>query len=199
MSDMPIASAGNIPFRPRIQAHDWPGRASCAYRSLAWIPRMPGTPWLSVYVEDKGRLNYIDQKLLTRFGLSFDQVERLAVAAMVAKPAKWEVENAPGVLTCINDDFACERILDREFMRAGAARLRSSRGLAVAVPERGRLVATSFDDGIEFLAVAASLHARAENPPVSPWVFLVQDGLVTGRFYDENGEQGLDVVQPPTR
>jgi hypothetical protein len=188
----------DVPFRPRIQSHDWPGRAQCVHRSVCWLPRLAGTPWVSLYFEMSGRLQYIGDPALGKLGMTAQQLETAAVAAMTRTPARWEpLEGAPlRAIQIINEEYACERILDRELLRAGARALNSA-GLAVAIPQRGQLVAVPLKSGFALMPIAAALHATAQNPAISPWVFAVQDGQVTGRFFDENGEKGMDTVVPP--
>jgi len=81
------------------------------------------------------------------------------------------------------DEMATERLLDSHFL-ARAHALLDHAVLAVAAPVRGVLMAVPAIAGpralAAFLILARRIHARATTEPLSPSVFTVQDGKLTG-------------------
>jgi hypothetical protein len=64
---------------------------------------------------------------------------------------------------------------------------------------RGMLLAAGFDDFEMLMEMGQYYYEKAENPRICPWVFAIQQGSIAGRFFEENGEVGLDAVVPPKR
>jgi hypothetical protein len=80
--------------------------------------------------------------------------------------------------------FACEKILDVVFMKAMAMKL-DAKLLAIGIPEKGRMFVMDAisppDKMAGFMAIVRGVHAKNEgNRAISPTVFLVSDGLLTG-------------------
>ena len=192
-------------FFPMIQPHDWPGKSATLHRSLCFMPRLVGTPWLSFYFELDGKRNYVDSGVLARLGLGAEQLEAVAIRNVVRTSAVWEplrlgaaVVDQRVVLRCIDQPHACERILEPEFLEQGRGML-SAKALCATLPQRGMLLVAPFDDFEILMRLGKHFHDNAENPRISPWVFAIKDGAICGRFFEENGEVGLDAVVPPKR
>jgi hypothetical protein len=190
----------SLPIFPIIEPYDWPGANKTTCRSLCWLPRIPGTPWLAFYFELDGRMNFLDQSALARLHITPSQLEALAIANVAAsEPATWHAHVLPSpsgtvtVLRCVDVAHASERILVASFLAQACAMLQAD-ALCAAVPQRGELIAARFDDHETLMTLARTAHAQAENPPLSPWVFAIQNGAITGRFFDENGTIGLDAA-----
>lgn len=187
---------------PIVQPNDWPGRAKTANRSLCFLPRIPGTPWLALHYQVGESLAYVGPERLQVLGQSFVQVERGAIANMAATPGSWRPFELPALhgkmpaLGCIDDARACERILEQPFMAHAQAMFGGS-GLAAAIPQRGMLLVTDSKHFESLMKVAAVHYAAATNPPITPWVFAVHGGVIAGRWFDEGGQLGLDAVTLP--
>lgn len=82
------------------------------------------------------------------------------------------------------DPWAAERICDPDAMRQLASALDAGPSLLVAVPVRGFLAAISSSsepDAVQRFAMAAVARCRGGPNPLSPLVFVVTRGLVSGR------------------
>jgi hypothetical protein len=191
-------------IQPVIQPHDWTRRQHTINRSLCYMPALTGTPWLAFYFEYQGRMEYIAAHGLGRLGLSADGLERRVMRNLSRTPASWRPHTLAAdagqeipVLLCVDEPHSCERILEQPFL-AHAQTMYRSRGLAAAIPQQGMLIVTAFGLYEQLIPIARKLYDTAQNPRISPWVFSIQNGVITGRFFEENGQIGLDaVVMPP--
>ena len=100
------------------------------------------------------------------------------------------------VMACEEDPFACARVMDQEFMLQAHDALQSRR-LVVCVPVQGVLYATrenmTDDDLISFEELIYKLHTDAQFHPVSPILFSMEDGAITGAL------AGLSEADKPVR
>lgn len=100
------------------------------------------------------------------------------------------------VMACEEDPFACVRLIDQEFMLQAHNALQSRR-LVVCVPVQGVLYATrenmTDDDLISFEELIYKLHTDAQFHPVSPILFSMEDGAITGAL------AGLSEADKPVR
>lgn len=162
------------------------------------MPQVAGTPWLSMYFETGGRLNYVNQQVLTSIGVPAQKLEQAAIFNVARTPASWAPQNVGGrtVLTCVDQPHACERILVPEFLEQARLALRAQ-ALCASIPQRGMLLVAALGDFEMLMQLGRHYFDNAANPRVSPWVFAIQGGAITGRFFEENGQVGLDAVVFP--
>jgi hypothetical protein len=185
---------------PVVQPHEWPERPATVHRSLCWLPRIAGTPWLGFQISLGSTKRIVMRTDLDSLGITAEALEKAAIRNLSRSRSSWVSRQLPGpggkpvdVLFCQDSPHACERILERPFLLHGKAMLRAE-SLAATVPHRGLLVVSRFDDFRLLMSLGKHLFESAESPPVSPWVFAIQGGEITGRFFDENGQIGLDAV-----
>ena len=122
-------------------------------------------------------------------GRSPGELESEAIRNLRERPASWQdLELDLGgfrrlKMLVATDDFTAERILDPAFLLEAQGALNAS-GLLVAVPRRGFLAVTALDTNVErvhtFGAVAATQFQGGESAPVTPALFTVRNGQITG-------------------
>ncbi len=196
---LPLPGAEELgPIFPIIQRHDWPGRGPTIHRSVCWLPRIPGTPWVSIGWETGGMTAYVGQESLAKVGQTAEQVEQHAVANLGRAPGSWEKVMAPSarpdecVLAC-KDSRSAERILEQDFMRH-AQRMFGCDMLAVTMAARNGLVVGPAAMAETLMMMAEHVFGQSGEAAITPWCFAVADGMVRGRFFLENGQLGLDAA-----
>lgn len=100
------------------------------------------------------------------------------------------------VMACEEDPFACARVMDQSFMLQAHNALQSRR-LVVCMPVQGVLYATresmTDDDLISFEELIYKVHTDAQFHPVSPILFSMEDGVISGAL------AGLSEADKPVR
>jgi hypothetical protein len=107
-----------------------------------------------------------------------------ALANLAEEPVEreWLEAGGLGLVAVTGSFYAAEKLLDRAFLRAIHAELRSDL-LAAAAPVRGLLLVTTAHDtsGLaRFGTIARLRHDDAGGRAISPAVLLVEDGVVVG-------------------
>jgi len=79
----------------------------------------------------------------------------------------------------MGSEYACEKILDKSFMKDLAVRVGSA-SLMVGIPFKGTLIATDAngDQRLRFPVVVKKCFEDPQNDPISDKVFLVRDGEI---------------------
>jgi hypothetical protein len=158
---------------PIVRAASWSGWTSGAGRDL------PGGE-LRAGVVGAGGILHPDE-------LAAEALENLR-----KRPAEWLVTERRGGIVTLGgkplrvehvDEMATERLLDSHFLLRAHA-LIDQAVLAVAAPVRGVLLATAAiappRELAAFLTLAKRIHQRGTMEPLTPSVFTVQDGRLTG-------------------
>jgi hypothetical protein len=83
------------------------------------------------------------------------------------------------VLFCVGEPHACERILEKPFLLHAQSML-GTNALAASVPQRGMLLLTRLTDLTVLMALSRHYFDNAESSPLSPWGFLIQNGVISG-------------------
>jgi hypothetical protein len=102
----------------------------------------------------------------------------------------WELADFPlasgtaRIAVCADEPLAAERILDVEFLRKAGEALGDHRALTVAAPRRGVLLALPLqgplEAGARFATAVVAAWRSGETEPLSPAIFVVTDGRITG-------------------
>lgn len=181
---------------PVLQTYTWQGKSRSLTRSLCYLPKLEGTPWLS-FGFDAGEIKaYASEGSLEAWGVSAEELEAIAVQNMRGVSASWtgqELTLPDGsvvkTLLCQSDGLLGERILDKAFMQEAHEYLAEDI-LTAIVPSRGLLVVTPFAGGGS--AYFSTMLAVMEGITISDWVFMIQEGAITGRVVMENGQLVVD-------
>ncbi len=181
---------------PVLQAHAWQGKSQSLTRSLCYLPKLEGTPWLSFGFDAGDIKAYASEGSLRAWGVSAEELEAIAIQNMRGVSASWagqELTLPDGsvvkTLLCQSDGLLGERILDKAFMQEAHDFLAED-FLTAIVPSRGLLIVTPFAGGGS--AYFSTMLNVMKGITVSDWVFTVQDGTVTGRVVMENGQLVVD-------
>jgi hypothetical protein len=176
---------------PRLRHTRWIGWTEVAGRDLLERP-LAGLPRVGLGEDLPDRFQFATAETLTARGWS--ELEPIALANLRRRPAAWTVTHTRGGLFGLGkkparleliDEHACERLLDEEFLTK-AHRLIDQEILAVAAPARGLLFAAPgiarSDEMAAFLALAERTFTKvpAHLEPISPAVFTVQEGRISG-------------------
>ena len=176
---------------PVLHAPDWPDHGTVLSRLLFTGVEAGGrvsaqVPWVS-FVRFRGNTaEPLEARDLTS---SLETIEAEALAVLRTWTRAWrssefEVSGRKiPMLTCVYPGQAAEKILDRDFMLE-AARTLGVTSLCVAIPKTESIMAIALDHPVEALArfagVAARAHAGAEFSALTPALFTVTDGRISG-------------------
>jgi hypothetical protein len=194
---------------PVLKAHDWHGAAQVVCRSLSADLESPYVPLVAFGYDRPNTIAFLNREDLAE--RSIEEVEREALVNLRARPVTVQPmeiplrEGAPDastlhVLTCVDDYFVAERILDAELLQKLQTEL-NAQMIVVGIPRRGVLVAA---DGVQppdvlgpFLAMVSAQYFTGETQPISPLVFGVVDGRIVGMVKggEEAGKQIAAEVQ----
>ena len=185
--------ATNDPPLPCLKEFKWPGHTDTVCHPLWPNEASPYMPWVAFGFDHPHSFEFISAKRLIELNTTEEKVKSDALAALCARPAKWEPVdvNVPDtgktlrILTYLGDFFSAERVLDVAFMQE-AQRILKAPGLFVGVPRRGVLMATAGNQDqdliLGFASTVVGQFSRGESALISPMVFAVKDGRVVGIF-----------------
>jgi hypothetical protein len=175
---------GDGPAMYSLRPHDWAGREHGLVLPLGLGPEVAEHMPLVAMVRDMPNT----VKTISKETPAED-VERLRAEAeenlrdLEVRIAELEAPNGP-VLVVHGGYYASEKLLDRAFLRGIHERLAAGLLLA-AVPRKGQLWLTSGVSTLEhigaFMMIVQKEHGEAvPNERISPIVFVVTDGALTG-------------------
>ena len=182
---------------PKIQPYEWAGQEGSIHRSLCFLPRKEGTPWVSFYRRVGNWFIY--KRNGSETNETHLEIEQKAIANLSEEPIGWRSLNSDASgnsgIICALEPFAAERILDRESLLEARSILETDI-IVAAIPYPDSLfLSGDLKKLLEFIAVAVK---NEEENLITPWVFTIQDGLVTGICsYGDNGEIIIDHVFIP--
>jgi uncharacterized protein YtpQ (UPF0354 family) len=175
------------PLLPCLKEPAWAGRDSVVARPL-WRESSPYVPWVALGYDRSQTFEFLNKDQLPQ-GRSPGELESEAIHNLRQREASWQdLELDLGgfrrlKMLVATDDFTAERILDPAFLLEAQGALDAS-GLLVAVPRRGFLAVTALDTNVErvhtFGAVAATQFQGGESAPITPALFTVRNGQITG-------------------
>jgi uncharacterized protein YtpQ (UPF0354 family) len=175
------------PLLPWLKEPAWTGRDGVVARPL-WRESSPYVPWVALGYDHSSSFKFLSKDQLPE-GRTPGELESDAIRNLRERPASWQdLELDLGgfrrlKMLVATDDFTAERILDPAFLLEAQGALNAA-GLLVAVPRRGFLAVTALDTNVErvhtFGAVAATQFQGGESAPVTPALFTVRNGQITG-------------------
>jgi len=151
----------------------------------------PDLPLVVLTQQLEPMLVYIGPERCEHLGHSLDELERRASDNLARIPSEWRTlqhatpSGAWLALEVHEGPLAAERILDREaLVQLGQDRV-GSQTLAIAIPHRGLLLATSAPMAMEadLPRMVRALYAQARQAgsiALSPRVFLAEHGELVG-------------------
>ncbi len=177
---------------PKLRHHRWRGWTEIANKPLIAMP-VASLPRYGVGEDRNDSFEFIGNAQIAMGPRTFDEWEAIAVRNVGRRSMEWRVKGKtkgflgigarPHVLELI-EEFACERILDVQLMQRAHELLRAPI-LAVSIPVRGIMWARPAPaTGCEMELLAQSRDAFVQAPnslePITPLVFAIQQGRVTG-------------------
>ncbi|MCA9534200.1 MAG: hypothetical protein KC593_10995 [Myxococcales bacterium] len=175
---------------PVLQELDWSGQSLAVVRPLATF-EAERMPWVSYAYTGHQRRYTVTPTALEEEGRSQEALEWEALAQLRRRPLSWEVkarraDGWPHALTLV-DEFASSAVLSPERLREAHERLTSDRAW-LAIPTQGVLVLRARDadeeqalrDARELEAWARDAFSRALDTRVTPTLFAVEQGVLTG-------------------
>lgn len=192
------------PVLPCLKDPNWNGSQDSVCRRLDLDVESTNLPWIAFGYDLATSFEFLSRSGLEHLKKTPEQIEREALRNLRLRNASWETVAARmgffkklTILSCTNDYFASERILDVGFMREVQNRIKAG-GLAVGIPRRGVLMVTNADQPPKHLwAFAAGVSAqyhRGESAPITPAVFAMVDGKLVG-ILEGGSEAGREVVE----
>lgn len=177
---------------PVIQPFDWGGKDSSLKRSLCYLPRLGGTPWLS-FAFDAGPLRaYASEESLETWGVSAGELEAIAVQNLCDVPAQWQViELAPKdakpmkALLCQSEGMIAERVLDGRLLQQTHDFLQDKMPVAI-IPSRSTLIVMPLTGDLPF-RVAQQFYDNSHDA-LTDWVFCITKAGIAGRVRVKNGQ-----------
>lgn len=175
---------------PVLQELDWSGQSLAVVRPLVDFDAAH-TPWVSFAYTGAQRRFTVTPTALEEEGRSREALEWEALAQLRRRSLAWEVrarreDGWPEALVTV-DEYASSAVLAREHLRDAHERLATDRAW-LAIPTQGVLVlrARGQDeeratrDARELEAWARDAFSRSLDTRVTPTVFSVSDGVLTG-------------------
>jgi hypothetical protein len=176
---------------PALKPYNWKGRDTVMCRPLLSEEDAELMPLVAFGYDRPHTFEFLSVKQVPG-GSSSENIALLEAAALrnlQARPAEWKLETfdlggeSLSMTICGDDFLAAERVLDDSFM-SEAHRLLSAEMLVVGIPRRGMILSTDFKQQREtvarFAAVVSAQYHRGDSAPISPLIFVVQDGRVVG-------------------
>jgi hypothetical protein len=197
-----------LPLLPALKATDWVGCSHALCRPLAPELDTPYMPWVAFGYDHPHTFEFVTSESMPG-GSDPDQLQLLEYAAvrnLRDREAVWQSQKVTAagrklsLLVCCDDFLAAERVLDQEFMAEAQSRLKTKL-LAVAVPQRGLLLAFDSHQSREkvglFATIAAAQFFQTGNAPISPVTFLMNNGKIVGiiKGPEEHGQAVADTSQ----
>lgn len=183
MSEAPTTPGG--PVLPILRPADWEGAEhAVAHHLIALVD----APWVALGWSIHPLLAFVGSERLRVLGKTAEEVEREALANLEDLAQDWTVvdlgRERPLPLALSQYPTAAEQILNRGLMRRMQAALAPSGMLAVAVPYRGVLLATSTEHALDgsLHTLARNLFAEPRGEPITEMVFTVRDGEILGQM-----------------
>jgi uncharacterized protein YtpQ (UPF0354 family) len=147
-------------------------------------------PWVALGHDRPDAFVFLQEDELREHGRSAADLEAEALANLRTREASWQMAEVGlkggarlRMVTCTDDFFAAERILEPEAVLDAQRRLGASRLLA-AVPRRGLLALVDAEAGADaiawFVVMAAEEHFGGQSAPISPMVFRMSGGRIVG-------------------
>jgi uncharacterized protein YtpQ (UPF0354 family) len=176
---------------PYIQPHDWPGKDSSLKRSLCYLPRLEGTPWLSFgFDAGMGVRGYASEGSINKWGVSTGELENVAIQNLRDIPAEWQIielalKDAKPVkaLLCQSEGPIAERILDHHLLQQAHDFLDDNMPVAI-IPSRSTLIIMPLTGDLPF-RVAQQFFENSHDA-LTAWVFFINQANVSGRVTIEN-------------
>jgi hypothetical protein len=184
---------------PAIQPFTWPGKEKSLTRSLCYMPRLEGTPWLSFgFDAGLGIRAYASDASLETWGVKGQELERIAIQNMCDTPAEWQaielaLKDAKPVkaLLCQSQGLIAERILDSNFLQIAHDFLQDDMPVAI-IPSRSTLVVMPLSGDLPF-RVATQFYSGSDDA-LTDWVFCITQSSIAGRVTMENGQIVVDAA-----
>jgi hypothetical protein len=182
---------------PVIQPFDWPGKDSSLKRSLCYLPKLAGTPWLSFGFEaGLGLRAFASEESIGKWSVSAGELETIAIQNLGDIPAEWQnielaSKNAKPIkaLLCQSEGPIAERILDRQFLQQAHDFLEDTLPVAI-IPSRSTLIVMPLAGDLPF-RVAQQFFDNSHDA-LSDWVFAIAQASIAGRVTIENGQFVFD-------
>lgn len=112
-----------------------------------------------------------------------------------------EIQDIQGtkIAFVIGHEYACEKILDKEFM-IGVSKKLGAYSLMVGIPFKGHLIATDANSELrlKFPAVIKNYYANPQQDPISENVFLIENGEITamaGEHISDNRVSNFNITE----
>jgi hypothetical protein len=184
---------------PVIQPHDWPGKDSSIKRSLCYLPRLAGTPWLSLgFDAGMGIRAFASEESIDKWGVSAGELETIAIQNLCDIPAEWQIiELSPKdakpvkALLCQSEGPIAERILDGHLLQQAHDFLDDKMPVAI-IPSRSTLIVMPLAGDLSF-RVAQQFFDNSHDA-LTDWVFCITLAGIAGRVTIENGQFVFDTA-----
>jgi len=200
MADALSAMLEDPAFVAILNPSEWPGRARNLCRFLGKEAGSEG-PVVAYGVNGEAAITYLDRDGARRAGLDPAEVEKKAVAHLVAREgrANWRKEEIGGVQVFLRrgDDLTAADILSVSAMKHLQEKLKVKE-LLVAIPDRFTMV--TCPDATALAAIARSLYEDAGERgrgPLTPIVFRLDGGRVIGVAGEAAEDAGEDAPADP--
>jgi len=145
----------------------------------------PQSPWIAFAREGDAAEVPLARDDLPDVSLS--DLEDAARAWLARNPPAWEIaeinHDGPIQIALVQGHGAADHVLDAALMRRLQAGLCGQGPLAVAIPSRHLLLATSLRHAVDgtLIQLAQVWYTRPRGVPISPGTWLVDGGVVRGR------------------
>ncbi len=168
----------------------WVHVENMLHRPLVSPSIAPAGPILGYMTEQNGQVVPISPQEDAIDPVTWRALDDAVLRFLKTRPGTWKQETLEldtgrvlVVWACEEDPFACARVLDSEFMLQAHQALQAKR-LVVCIPVQGVLYVTheniTDDDLVSFEDLIYKLHTDPQFHPVTPILFAMEDGVITG-------------------
>jgi uncharacterized protein YtpQ (UPF0354 family) len=175
---------------PCLKETPWAALAATVRRPLADVDGAEWMPWVAFGHDRPDAFVFLQEHELRESGRSAADLEAEALANLGDREASWQMAEIGlkdgarfQMVTCTDDFFAAERILEPASVLEAQRRLGAS-ALLAAVPRRGLLTLIDADASAGaiawFVVMAAREHFGGQSAPISPMVFRMSAGRIVG-------------------
>lgn len=136
------------------------------------------------YGVDKGtHIEYVEAQNESDLKDKLEKIKKVAYVNNSQIKVEFSIEDIKGesILSIVPHEYACEKILDKEFLKKISSKL-DTQTILVGIPHQGAFIAIKYGSSFEgkFIGFIKQKFENPEADPLTPHVFQIQNGEIVG-------------------